>query len=160
MKLDQCHKQQRKCCEEAKCDPEVLGKEKSAKTKHPSHQHHDLELTRGVRFQNLERYENDKERYARLNSLEGTIAGEDGEEGHGREHQFQSCKTKAVPFWLHPEFHCECEQKKARNPRRERAEHWRQCEEQRSRQPKQRPPWNTPVPVSLAHAIAPLTGTD
>ena len=125
-----------------------------------------MELTRSVRFQNLQRYENDKERYARLNSLEGTIAGEDGEERYGREHQFERYKTKTVPFWLHPEFHCECEQKKARNPGRERTEHGRQYEEQRGCQPKQRPPWNAPIPVSfapalaLSHAVDVLPGTD
>ena len=79
MKLDKCHEQQHESGEQAKRDGEVLRKEKSAKTKHPSYEDHDLELSRGVRFQNLESHENDKQRYPRLNTLQGTVASEDGE---------------------------------------------------------------------------------
>ncbi len=149
MKLDQCDKQQCERGQETKRDREILGKKKSAKTKHPRHHHHHLELARGVRFQNLERHENDKKRHARLDALEGSIAGEDGGECHGRENQFPSCRAKPVAFWLHPKFHCEGDQKKTWDPGCERAEHWRQCEEQCGGQPKQRSPWNTRISPCL-----------
>ena len=54
MKLDQRDKQQCECGQQTKRDQEILGKKKSAQTKHPANHHHDLELARGVRFQNLE----------------------------------------------------------------------------------------------------------
>src|SRR6266496_3093321 len=145
MKLDQCHKQQ---CE------------RGQKTKPPGHLYHNFELARGVRFQNLERHHNDKKRYTRLNALQGSVAEEDCGECRRCENEFQSCRAKPVSFWLHPKFHCERDQKKAWDPGRERAEHWRQSEEQCGRQPKQRSPWNTPIPLcapftlTLAHAHA------
>ena len=37
LKLDQRRNQQSECGQEAKCNPEILGKEKSTKTKNPSH---------------------------------------------------------------------------------------------------------------------------
>ena len=104
MKLNQCDKQQRKRGEEAKRDREVLGKEKSAKAKHPPDHHHHLKLPRRVRFEHLERHENDKERYALFDAVQGTITGEDGKERHGGEHQFQGGKPKPVTPRLHPEF--------------------------------------------------------
>jgi hypothetical protein len=113
-------------------------------------------------FQNLERHQNDKERHARLNSLQGTVAREDGKKRHSREHEFQRCKAKPVAPWLHPKFHCECEQKKAWDPTRERAEHWRKREEQCCRQPKQWPPRNPPISfvftraLTLAHVLLSL----
>src|SRR5438552_1504574 len=146
MKLDQCHKQKCECGQKTKRDREVLGKKKSAKTEHPGHHYHDLELARGMCFQNLKRHQNDKKRYARLNALQRSVAEEDGGECHRCENQFPNCRAKPVSFWLHPKFHCECDQKKAWDPCRERTEHWRQCEEQCGRQPKQRPPWNTRIP--------------
>jgi hypothetical protein len=53
MKLDQCHKQQRECGQEAKSDSEVLGKKKTAKAKHPPDHHQDLKLASGVCFENF-----------------------------------------------------------------------------------------------------------
>jgi hypothetical protein len=146
MRLDQRDERQRECGQETKRHREVLRQKKSAKTKHPSHHYHDLELTRGVRFQNLEGHEDDENGNARLNALEGTVTEKDGGECHRRQNEFPNRRAKAIPFWLHPKFHREREQKETWNPGRERAEHWRQCEEQRGRQPKQRLSRNTRVP--------------
>ena len=54
MKLDQSDKQQCECDQKTKRDQEILGEKKSSQTQHPGDQHHELELARGVRFQNLE----------------------------------------------------------------------------------------------------------
>ena len=107
-----------------------------------------------MRFENLERYEHDKERHGRLNPFQRIVTSKDDEDGHGREHQFENCKAKPVASWLHPEFHCEREQKQARDPGRERTEHGRQREKQRCRQPKQRSAWNAPIPFTPAHTHA------
>src|SRR5213596_550513 len=82
------------------------------------------------------------------------------EEPHRRQHQLQRCKAEPVAPWLHPEFHCKGQQKNTRNPSHERTKHGRQREEQCGCQPKQRSPWNTPVPLTLAsihaHALTPF----
>jgi hypothetical protein len=104
MKLDEGHKQQCECGQETKRDREILGKKKSKKTKHPRHRYQDLELARCVRFQNLERYQNDKKRHTWLNTFQGSVAEEDGRERRTREKHFPNCKAKPVPSWLHPKF--------------------------------------------------------
>ena len=68
MKLDQRHEQQCECGQQRKGNLKFLRKKKTTKTKHPSHEHHHLKLARGVRLQNLERDENNKERYSRLSA--------------------------------------------------------------------------------------------
>lgn len=136
MKLDQGHKQQRKRDEKAKRNRQILGKEKSTKTKHPAYQHHDLEFAGRLRFQDLERHQHNKERHGRFNPFQEAVTGEDDEERCGSDYQLQGCKTKPVASRLHPELNCEREQKNARDPGRERSEHWRQCEEKSCRQPK------------------------
>src|SRR5882757_2839638 len=153
MKLDQRHEQQRECGQQGKRNLKVLGKKETTKTKHPSHEHHHLKLARRVCLQNLKSYENNKERYARLNAFQGSVTGEDREERRGREQQLQSCKAKTVTSWLHPKLQCNREQKNPRNPAHQRTEHGGQCEEQCGRQPKQRPSWNTSIPLTPAHAL-------
>ena len=83
MKLDQCCNQQCERDKEAKSDRKVLRKEKAAKTKHPRHHHHYLKLTRGVRFENFERYQNGQKRYGGLNAFEGSVAKKDGPDRYG-----------------------------------------------------------------------------
>src|ERR1044071_6090955 len=104
MKLDQRRDQQCKCDKETKCNRKVLRNEEAAKTKHPCHHHHYLKLTRGVRFENFERYQNGQKRYARLNAFESIVAEKNGADRYGRENQFQNKRAKPVTPWLHPEL--------------------------------------------------------
>src|SRR6266487_3232002 len=104
MKLPQGRKQKCECEKETKRDRKVLRKEKTAKTKHPRHHDHHLKLTRSVRFENLQRYQNGQKRYAGLNALESSVADEDRAERYRRENQFQNSRAKPVTFWLHPKF--------------------------------------------------------
>src|SRR6266480_2462131 len=157
LKLDQRRNQQSECGQEAKCNPEILGKEKSTKTKNPSHQNHDLELAGRMRFQDLERHEQDKNRYSRLKAFQGTITDKDANESRECQQQLQNCRAKPVPSWLHPEFQGEGQQKNTWHPAHERTEHGRHREEQGGCKPKQWSPRNTPITLAPAHAPAPET---
>ena len=122
MKLDQRHEQQCECGQQRKGNLKFLRKKKATKTKHPSHEHHHLKLAPRVRLQNLERDENNKERYPRLNAFQRTITGEDGEHRRGCEQHLQSCKPKTVTL-APSEFHRKREQKNPRDPAHERSKH-------------------------------------
>src|SRR6266513_4274454 len=155
MKLNQRGNQQCKCDKETKGNRKVLRNEKATKTKHPCHHDHHLKLTRGVRFENLQRYQNGQKRYARLNAFQSIVAEKDRAECQSRENQFQNSRAKPVALWFHPKFHGQCEKKKKRDPAREIAKHRGKCEQQRRCQPKQRPAWNGGVSPRLDAPAAP-----
>src|SRR5439155_13335869 len=102
-----------------------------------------------MRFQDLERHEQDKNRYSRLKAFQGTITDKDANESRECQQQFQNCRAKPVPSWLHPEFQGEGQQKNTWHPAHERTEHGRHREEQGGCKPKQWSPRNTPIPLAL-----------
>src|SRR5436853_4005587 len=102
MKLNQRNQQQGESDEQAKRDRQILGEEKPAKAEHPRHNDHYLELARGVRFDNLERHQDDDEGHAGLNSLYRTISEKDSGEGQSCENQLTDRRSEPVTFRLHP----------------------------------------------------------
>ena len=145
MKLDQCHKQKCECGQKTKRDREILGKKKSAKTKHPRHHHHDLEFARGVRFQNFERHQHDDEGHAGLDSFQRAVAKKDGRERYACENEFPDHRAQPISFRFHPKFRRERNEKQHWHPGCQGAEHRRQREKQGGREPQKWPPGNAPV---------------
>src|SRR5438067_3463505 len=160
MKLNKRRNQQCDCDKETKRDRKVLRKKKAAKAKHPRHHDNHLKLTRRVGFENFQRYQNSQKRYAGLNAFESTVAEKDCAEHQARENQFQNSRTKPVTSWLHPEFQRQREKKEPRDPAGELAEHRGKCKQQRSREPKQWPAWDSGIfpllyaPATPTHARA------
>src|SRR5436190_15329941 len=154
MKLNQGGNQQCERDKETNRDREILRKEKATKAKHPRHHDHYLKLARGVRFENLQRYQNGQKRYGRLNAFESIVAEKDCTERQSHENQFQTSRAKPVTSWLHPEFQHEREKKKKRHPACERAKQRGKCEQQRGGEPKQRPAWDSGIsPLLCASAV-------
>ena len=85
MKLDQRHNKQSKSDRQTQGSGEILRKKKSAETKDPRAQHHDLKLARGMCFQNLERHQDHHKRDAGLDSFDRAVGEKDSDEDYRAE---------------------------------------------------------------------------
>jgi hypothetical protein len=75
-----------------------------------------------MRFENLQRHENHKERYAGLDPLDSTVTEKNRADRYGDKHQFQNDRAKPVIFGFHPKFESKRNEKKPWNPNGERVE--------------------------------------
>ena len=143
MKLNQRHEEQAEGDKQTKRDGKILRKKESAETKYPSEYDHDLELARGVRFQNLKRHQHNDERHARLDAFDRAVAEKNRAESNGREHGFKGNRAQPIPSGFHPKLSCECDEKQCGYPRGEAAKHRWQGEKKRRRKPQKRSSRNT-----------------
>src|SRR5207237_8890138 len=128
---------------QTKRDGKILRKKESAETKYPSEYGHDLELARGVRFQNLKRHQHNDERHARLDAFDRAVAEKNRAESNGSEAGFKGNRAQPIPSGFHPKLSCECDEKQCGYPRREGAKHRWQGEKKRRRKPQKRSSRNT-----------------
>src|SRR5437868_2970776 len=138
MKLNQRHEEQAEGDKQTKGDGKILRKKESAETKYPSEYDHDLELARGVRFQNLKRHQHNDERHARLDAFDRAVAEKNRAEGNGREHDFKDNGAQPIPSGFHPKLSCECDEKQYGYPKCEVAKHRWQGKQKRGRKPQKR----------------------
>src|SRR6266513_2384416 len=110
-------------------------KEKYEEAENPGNHENDMELTRSVSFQNLDRHQQDNEGNAGLHSPDRAVAEEEQGQDQGYENQFPNQGAKTITSRFHPELRGERYQKQQGYPGRKSSKHWRQCEKQRCRQP-------------------------
>src|SRR5438105_15094376 len=106
MKLNQRHEEQAEGDKQTKGDGKILRKKESAETKYPSEYDHDLELARGVRFQNLKRHQHNDERHARLDAFDRAVAATHPAASNRREHHFKDNRPQPTPSGFHPTLSC------------------------------------------------------